>query len=143
MLTGPHRLHDSCIRGDDAGLSHGDVFFTVTELCKADKNHRKYALHRDQVRDSLNTIGILGLKALHVQMAEAIKPQSGMREGSKGKGGTIYASSTASSLRVGHVHKREHVEAVVAGLHDSHSCGKDQQVNVSVIGKRNFAAAVF
>jgi hypothetical protein len=59
-----------------------------------------------KVRDSLNTIGMLGLKALHVQMAEAIKPHSGICEGSKGKGGTVYASNTASSLKVGHVRGR-------------------------------------
>jgi hypothetical protein len=33
-----------------------------------------------KLRDSLNTIGMLGLKALHVEVAEAIMPQGGSSE---------------------------------------------------------------
>jgi hypothetical protein len=56
-----------------------------------------------KVRDSLNTIGMVGLKALHVEVAEGITPHSGSSGRQKGNGEAFYASNTKSCLTWGRV----------------------------------------
>jgi hypothetical protein len=75
-----------------------------------------------KVRDSLNTIGMLGRTALHVEVAEAIIPQCGSSGRRKGNGEAVYASNIGSYLRWVRVQKGKYVEAVAAGLQESNSC---------------------